>query len=158
LLSVVDAWRNKDQAVGRAGLIPVAAVAGVGVVAHPNDPGTAAPVVLLCVLAAAGLALWSSGQALEVLLKARAENARAAATAFAGLTVSIVIIASVNWWVWGTPGGVISAVLALWAAWLLSATGLLWRRFARLSSVLDGLVALVATVVALSTQWTWPSG
>jgi hypothetical protein len=40
----------------------------------------------------------------------------------------------------------------------MSATGLLWRRFARLSSVLDGLVALVVTVVALNTQWTWPFG
>lgn len=158
LLNAVDAWRNKDQAVGWAGLIPVAVVAGVGVVARPYDPGTAAPVVLLCVLAVAGLALWSSGQALGVSLKARTDNTRAAAVVFAGLTLSIVMVAGINWWIWGTPGGTISAVLALWAAWLMSATGLLWRRFVRFSSVLDGLVALVATVVALGTQWAWPFG
>lgn len=156
LLSVVDAWRNKDQAIGWAGLIPVAIVAGVGVAPPSNAPGTAAPVVLLCILAVAGIALWSSGQALDVSLKARAGNVRAAAIVFAGLTVSVVLVAGVNWRIWGTPDGVISAVLALWAAWLMSATGLLWRRFARFSSVLDGLVALVTTVVALSTQWTWP--
>jgi hypothetical protein len=108
------------------------------------------------VLAAAGLALWSLGQAVDVSLKARADNAQAAAIVFVVLTLSVVMVAGVNWWIWGTPGGEISAVLTLWAAWLVSATGLLWRRFARLSSVLDGLVALVTTVVALSTQWTWP--
>jgi hypothetical protein len=131
-------------------------VAGVGVVAHPRVIGAAAPFVLLCVLVSAGLALWSLGQALDVLFKARADNARAATIAFVGLTVSIVATAGVNWRVWGTPNGTISAVLALWAAWLMSATGLLWRRSAWFSSALDGLVALVVTVVALSAQWNWP--
>ncbi len=168
LLSVEDVRRNKNQAVGLgpdvqpagwAGLIPIAVVAGVGVVARPRVVGAAAPLVLLGVLAAAGLALWSLGQALDVLLEARADNSRAAAIAFAGLTVSIVVVVGVNWRVWGTPGGtMISAVLTLWAAWLMSATRLLWRRFAWFSGALDGLVAIVVTVVALSVRWTWPFG
>ncbi len=167
LLSARDVWRNKSQAVGfdsvaqpagGAGLIPIAIVAGVGVVARSRIIGAAGPFVLLCVLASAGLALWSLGQALEVLLKARADNWRAAVIAFAGLTVSIVVVVGVNWRVWGTFGGTIPAVLVLWAAWLMSATRLLWHRFVLLSSVLDGLVAVMVTVVALCTQWTWPFG
>jgi hypothetical protein len=119
--------------------------------------GTAAPFLLLCVLVAAGLVVWSAGQALDVLAGDREDNFKATVVACAGLTVSVVVVGGVNWRIWGTPVGTVTATLGLWAAWLVSAARLVFKSV-RLAGVLDWLAAVLLVEIALSVQWTWPLG
>jgi hypothetical protein len=160
-LSVGHGWRNTApegrRPAGWAALIPAAAVAGLGVAVRATMTGTAAPFLLLSVLVAAGLVLWSAGQALDVLLGDREDNFKAAVVAWAGLTVSVVVVGGVNWRVWGTPLGTVTATLGLWAAWLVSAARLVFKS-ARLAGMLDWLAAVLLVEIALSFQWTWPLG
>jgi hypothetical protein len=154
LLSVGSGLR---RSMGWAGLIPVAVIAGVGAVGRPAETWTTAPFLLVCTLVAAGLGLWSAGQGLDVLLGGREDNLRAATVAFAGLTVSVVVVGGANWRVWGTPGGVDAASVSLLAAWLTSAARLiLGYQSVRLISVLDLLVGILLVVIALNVQWTLP--
>ncbi len=141
----------------RAALVLIAIVTGVGVVGRPATDETTAPLLSLCVLAAAGFLLWSAGQALDVLVGDREDNVRAAAIAFAGLTTAAVVVGGVNGRVWGTPSGTVAASLGLWAVWLMSAARLVWRdKSTRLTAVLDLLTVTLMLVIALSVQWAWP--
>lgn len=148
---------------GWAELIPAAVVAGVSAVNWPDQAlassATTASFMLVCTLLASALALWSAGQGLDVLLGAKSDSHRAAAVAFAGLTVSVVVVGWLNWRVWGTPGGTLAAPLGLLAVWLISAARLvLHQQSAWLSSTLDLLAATLLVVIALRVEWTLPFG
>jgi hypothetical protein len=112
---------------------------------------------LFCTLVAAGLLLWSAGRGFDVLLGDGDSNLPAAAVAFAGLTVSVIIVGGANWQVWGSPAGTVAASLGLWAVWLVSAARLVLReKSVRLVSVLDFVAAALLVVIALSVQWVLP--
>jgi hypothetical protein len=148
---------------GWAGLIPTAITVGISVLAWPVQ-NASAPFLLVCTLVSAGLGLWSSGQGLNVLVGERSDNHWAAAVAFAGLTVNVVLIGVVNWRVWGIPSGAgvaeasfVSGFLSLSAVWLISAARQVWKHTSvRLTSGLDVLATALLVGIALSIQWVWP--
>jgi hypothetical protein len=120
--------------------------------------------MLIGTLVAAGIALWAAGQGLNALLANRKMDRLAAAVAFAGLTMNLVVVGWVNWRVWGTPIGMAvasqnaqSAPLKLTALWLVSAASLvLGRKSVRLTSALDLLLAALLVGLALSVHWALP--
>lgn len=161
LLSVASELRNpvsqEPRPRGGAELMPLVVVAGVSAVGRAAENLTAAPVLVVCTLVAAGLGLWSAGQGLGVLVGHRKDNRPAAAMAFAGLTASVVVVGGVNWRLWGTPVGAVTASLGLLASWLVSAARpVLHRKSIRLAGALDLLVALLLVGVGLSVQWALP--
>jgi len=120
--------------------------------------------LLVCTLVSAGLGLWSSGQGLNVLVKEKTDNQWAAAAAFAGLTVNVVLVGVVNWRVWGVPSGAgvaetsfVSGFLSLSAVWLISAARQVWQHSSvRLTSSLELVTTALLVGIALSIQWVWP--
>jgi hypothetical protein len=162
LLSLGLGWRPGLRQ-GRAVLIPGAILAGISAFGWPvREPGPAATAALLmsvCTLVAAGLAVWSAGQSLDVLVGDRQDNVRAAAAAFTALTLSVLVVGGTNWRVRGTPGGTSTAAAGLMAVWLVEvARFVLGRKSDRLASALDLTTAAVLVAIALRVQWALPFG
>jgi hypothetical protein len=148
---------------GWAGLILQAAVAGISAGRwSPEEPS--APLLVTCTLATAGLGLWAAGRRLDALALGQDVDRWAAGIAFAALALTVVVVAVVNWRVWGTPSGaaVVSPglrdeFLNLLAVWLFSAASLvLGERWGRLADVLKLLAAALLVRTALTVQWTMP--
>lgn len=145
---------------GWAGMVPLAIVAGISALGWPVE-SSPAPLLLACTLIVAGFGLWAAGQGLDALTKDQEANRWATAVVFVGVTVNVVVVAGVNWRVWGTPGGTAVAspggFLSLLAVWLISAAGLiLGQNSVRLTRALDLLVAALLLGLALSVRWTLP--
>ncbi len=146
-----------------AGLIPLAFVTGIGTFNWPTESAQA-PLLLVSTLVAAGLGLWSAGQALDVLAKVKKEEQASLAAVSVGLTLNLMLVGGVNWRVWGTVSGASApwpdlpnGFLHLSALWLISATGLvLRRRSARLANLLVLLAATLLVGTALSVRWILP--
>jgi hypothetical protein len=167
ILYLGSEWQNfihpLQRPTGWAGLIPTIVTVGISALAWPVEKASA-PVLLVCTLVSAGLGLWSSGQGLNVLVKEKTDNQWAAAAAFAGLTVNVVLVGGVNWRVWGIPSGAgvagtsfVSGFLSLSAVWLISAARQVWQHSSvRLTSSLDLLATALLVGIALSIQWVWP--
>jgi hypothetical protein len=180
ILSVGSRWHSllhrRQQPTGWVGLLLIAIVAAIGAFSwtvdspstllHSGTLSQSAPFLLLCTLVAAGLALWAAGQELDAAATDEDAYRWALAVAFAGLTVTIVVVGDVNWRVWGTPGGLAvdtsssqAGFAGLLAVWLISAAGLvLQRRAKRFVSVLGLLAAALMVGIALNVQWTLPFG
>jgi hypothetical protein len=145
------------------GLIPLAVVTGVGTFDWPTE-STPAPVLLVGTLLAAGLGLWSAGQALDVLAQTKKEEQTSLMAVSVGLTLNLLLVGGVNWRVWGTVSGASApwpdlpnGFLHLSALWLISAAGLVLRnRSARLARVLTLLAATLLVGTALSVRWILP--
>ncbi len=162
LLGLGLGWRPGLRQ-GRAALIPGAILAGISTFGWPaRDPGPAAAAALLmsvCTLVAAGLAVWSAGQSLDMLVGDREDNVRAAAAAFTALTLSALVVGGMNWRAWGTPGGTSTAAVDLMAVWLVGAARfVLGRKSSRLACALDLTAATLLVTTALSVQWALPFG
>jgi hypothetical protein len=155
--------RAGQRAAGWAGLIPLIMLTGISA-GRWSAGDDSAPLMLIGTLVAAGIALWAAGQGLNALLASRKTDRLAAAVAFAGMTVNLVVVGWVNWRVWGTPIGTAvtsqnaqSAPLNLTALWLISAAGLvLGRKSVRLTGALDLLMAALLVGFALSVHWALP--
>jgi hypothetical protein len=138
-----------QSTTGWAGLILLAAVTGIST-GRWSAEESSAPLLLTCTLATAGLGLWAAGRRLDALI--------------AALALTVVVVAGVNWRVWGTPSGAAVAspgsqdeFLNLLAVWLFSATSLvLGGRWVRLADVLELLAAALLVRTALTVQWTMP--
>lgn len=167
LLTISPIWRRSllvrrrtngspGAELGWASLILVAVLVRIRITV-----GTAgmdvAPGLSLCVAIAAALALWSAGQALDVLTRRRRDNRRAAAWALGGLTVACLVVAGANEWLWGAATGAGSTWLVLVAAWLAAAARLTWqRRTVGYTGVLDVLIAALLVGAALNARWVLP--
>lgn len=167
LLSVTHRLREPGHSgqptTGWAGLILIAAVAGISAGRWPSE-ASSAPLFLTCTLATAGLGLWAAGTRLDALTLGQNVNHWTAGIAFVALAMTLAVVAGINWRVWGTPGGAAVAspdsqdeFLNLFAAWLFGAASLVlgWR-WARLADALELLAAALLVRVALTAQWTLP--
>jgi hypothetical protein len=152
-----------QSTTGWAGLILLAAVTGIST-GRWSAEESSAPLLLTCTLATAGLGLWAAGRRLDALILGQDVDRWAAGIAFAALALTVVVVAGVNWRVWGTPSGAAVAspgsqdeFLNLLAVWLFSATSLvLGGRWVRLADVLELLAAALLVRTALTVQWTMP--
>jgi len=156
LLANRPADGSSGAEMGWASLILVAVLARLKITVETAGMSVA-PGLSLCVVIAAGLALWSAGQALDVLTRQRYDNRRAALWGLGGLSVALLVVAGANEWFWGTATGTGSAWLVLTAIWLAAAARLTWRRrTVWLTGALDVLIAALLVGAALNVHWAVP--